>query len=571
MIGVVSRPEERAVVEEFFQLFKTPWEFFDPRRRHYEVLIVTDHLVPVTDASLIVVYGTDQGCPGGFGGVVEAVGDAHVFVETDGIRVPIYGRLMTFARSDGAFLFESRSAAPAGYETVEGGRRTLRIGYGLFQEVSILLTRGQPARNASIPALDLHIAMLRKWIVTSGIALMEIPPIPAGFRFIAFLTHDVDFLGIKRHLFDHSMCGFLYRATLGSLIDFLKGRISLRRLSKNLKAALALPFVFLGVCRDPWDQFEYCLEMEKAFRSTFFFIPFKNKAGKGVSGGKVKRRATKYDIEDAGAIVCRLQAKGCEVGVHGIDAWHNIEDAEKELVRIKRKTDTGNGVGIRVHWLCCNEQSFKVLDEAGYAYDTTMGYNETIGFKAGTAQVFRPIAAKRLLEIPLHVQDTALFGHGRMNVSEACAAALCARIIEAVCSAGGVLTVLWHERSLGPERLWDEFYRNLVNRMEQENAWFATGREIVEWFQLRRSARFEEVESDNGRFRITSDPARNDRLPPLLLRFHEGEAAHSEGRQGGRRMDHEDMVLPNSFTCDVRRPDQTSGKSFSWVHPIEQP
>ena len=28
MIGVIAQPEETAIVHEFFELFKTPWEFF---------------------------------------------------------------------------------------------------------------------------------------------------------------------------------------------------------------------------------------------------------------------------------------------------------------------------------------------------------------------------------------------------------------------------------------------------------------------------------------------------------------------------------------------------------------
>ena len=42
-------------------------------------------------------------------------------------------------------------------------------------------------------------------------------------------------------------------------------------------------------------------------------------------------------------------------------------------------------------------------------YDSTIGYNETVGYRAGTTQPYRPLAASRLLELPLHVMDTALF------------------------------------------------------------------------------------------------------------------------------------------------------------------
>ena len=41
MIGVVARPEDHDVVREFFELFKTPWEFYR-RDRRYRVVLQAD-------------------------------------------------------------------------------------------------------------------------------------------------------------------------------------------------------------------------------------------------------------------------------------------------------------------------------------------------------------------------------------------------------------------------------------------------------------------------------------------------------------------------------------------------
>ena len=41
MIGVVARAEERDIVREFFELFKTPWEFCRDDER-YRVLVHAD-------------------------------------------------------------------------------------------------------------------------------------------------------------------------------------------------------------------------------------------------------------------------------------------------------------------------------------------------------------------------------------------------------------------------------------------------------------------------------------------------------------------------------------------------
>ena len=48
-----------------------------------------------------------------------------------------------------------------------------------------------------------------------------------------------------------------------------------------------------------------------------------------------------------------------------------------------------------------------------------MGYNETVGYRAGTTQAYKPLEASRLLELPLHVMDTALFYPAYLGLSPA--------------------------------------------------------------------------------------------------------------------------------------------------------
>ena len=58
MIGVVSRAEQKGVIEEFFQLFKTPWEFFHEGRA-YDVVIVTGGEPPSVEAKLLLIFGSE--------------------------------------------------------------------------------------------------------------------------------------------------------------------------------------------------------------------------------------------------------------------------------------------------------------------------------------------------------------------------------------------------------------------------------------------------------------------------------------------------------------------------------
>ena len=144
-----------------------------------------------------------------------------------------------------------------------------------------------------------------------------------------------------------------------------------------------------------------------------------------------------------------------------------------------------------MHWLYWNERSAATLDAAGIDYDSTSGYNETVGYRAGTAQVFKPLEVARLLELPLHVMDTALFFPSHLDLSPDEAARRVGPIIDHAVQSGGCITVNWHDRSLAPERLWGDFYVRLLTELENRGAWFATSAEAVSWFRKRRSAVFE--------------------------------------------------------------------------------
>ena len=81
--------------------------------------------------------------------------------------IPVYGRLATFAENREPLVCRKGSET-AGLAIDLSGRRIFRLGYDLFDEVEYLLRRGQPVENARIPTMEMHISMLRKWILGSG-------------------------------------------------------------------------------------------------------------------------------------------------------------------------------------------------------------------------------------------------------------------------------------------------------------------------------------------------------------------------------------------------------------------
>jgi hypothetical protein len=160
------------------------------------------------------------------------------------------------------------------------------------------------------------------------------------------------------------------------------------------------------------------------------------------------------------------------------------------------------------------------LEEAGFAYDSTVGYNETVGYRAGTNQVYKPLEATRILELPLHVMDTALFYPDYLDLSEDQAWHRLIPFFDHATRNGGVFTVNWHDRSISPERLWGDFYVRLLEELTARGVWFCTAKEAVSWFQKRRSAVFERVADEGDALCVRVAAESGNDLPGLRLRFY---------------------------------------------------
>jgi hypothetical protein len=516
VLGVLANPSDECVIREFFELFKTPWEFYSSDRFYDVVLCTEDAVLDEVSARLVVVYGGDKtsfdaGQQVQIGSMVQGG-----LISFSGATIPVYGPTLRF-QSGHSSILDDGSGESIAYVAQLEDTRYARVGYDLIYEIRTLLLQGQPSTNAAIPTLELHIELLRQLITGCGLPLVEIPPTPYGHSFIACLTHDLDHASIRRHKFDATMCGFLYRATVVSALNTARGRMSLRGLFTNWAAVAKLPFVYMGLAEDFWYGFDRYLDLEEGRPSTFFVIPFANRPGHGPNGKAPLARGAGYDVSHVATKIKKLRDAGCEIGLHGIDAWSDSGKAREESRRIS-DVSSQRALGVRMHWLYGDERSPAVLEDADFSYDSTVGYNETVGYRAGTSQVFKPLNANRLLELPLHVMDTALFYPDYLGLSDDEAWAWLKPFFDNAMLRGGVLTVNWHDRSIAPERLWGNFYVRLLSGLTQKGALFCTAAQTVAWFRKRRSAVFQRADNE-GRFYVTTDDS-DPNLPPLRLRFH---------------------------------------------------
>lgn len=521
MIGVQVPADSAQAVREFFELLKTRWEFVEAGRE-YEVVVSTsgDHQ-PAQARRHVVFDGKATAWDESHGVRVSPLPSGTV-LEHGGRRMPLYGSAVCFPSSSNRLIHENGNGRPLIEVHRSGNTSVVRIGYDIFDEVRRLLQDGQPDEHAQLPTVELHLELLRDLITRLGLPLAEIPPVPAGHAFLSCLTHDIDHPVFRNHRCDHTLLGFLYRASIGSVVDVARGRKSIRAAGRNLAAAARAPFVQLGMSDDIWSGFDRYLQVEAGCPATYFVIPERDNPGRALNGADrsaPSKRACRYTLDELKPQLERITAAGAEVGLHGLDAWNNPEAARSERRQVAQVIGREE-IGVRMHWLYFDKQAPRVLDEAGFSYDSTVGYNTTVGYRAGTTQVFRPLGNTTLLELPLHVMDTALFYPSYLNLSETAARTLVANIANDFVRFGGAMTINWHDRSIAPERLWEEFYRGVIADLRSKGAWFASAAETVAWYRKRRSATIEWHRSDRNSIRVQARGEINDSLPPLQIRVH---------------------------------------------------
>jgi hypothetical protein len=162
-----------------------------------------------------------------------------------------------------------------------------------------------------------------------------------------------------------------------------------------------------------------------------------------------------------------LRKLGVECGVHpGYATFRSPEKLRRE-VSILREALGPQPLGGRQHYLRWCPDTWIDWENCGLAYDSSVGFADQIGFRAGTCIPYRPwiFSLNRqsdLLEIPLLVMDRTLIAKMKLEKKEALQAVggLLAR-----CQAvGGVFTLLWHNDSF-LEPAYREIYLSLLEML----------------------------------------------------------------------------------------------------------
>lgn len=261
---------------------------------------------------------------------------------------------------------------------------------------------------------------------------------PKSRRLMAKLSHDIDDVGIPFNL----------RATAA------------HTLRRNSPSASMSDLISLVTDRSPayLEAVEQLAQfsLDHGLDSAFYWKASKatpNDSGYDPRHPKVRK------------VIAGLLRRGIECGIHpGYDTFEAVEGLNQE-VRILTEVFGRMPVGGRQHYLRWRPETWLHWEASGLRYDSTVGFADRIGFRAGTCLPYRPwlFSENRpadLLEIPLIVMDVTLTGYMGLSVERSFD--LTKECIERCRVAGGVFTLLWHNTSLLNPAFGD-LYPQLLN------------------------------------------------------------------------------------------------------------
>ena len=239
----------------------------------------------------------------------------------------------------------------------------MRLGYDFSMRSGFSCRLGSHSSTHISPTLEIHIRMLRELDPGRRDSASGDSSCSGGLALSVCLTHDIDFVGIRNHSFDHSMWGFLYRATAGAFRNLLRGRLSLGQLLKSWLAVASLPFVYAGWAKDFWEPFEWYFGGRRRSPNHLFPDSFQGMRRRERPWPRTLPARSCLRLDELSHWTATLKTEGCELGVHGVDAWHSVEKGRTELAKIAGITGESI-VGIRMHWLLQDANTVSVLEEA---------------------------------------------------------------------------------------------------------------------------------------------------------------------------------------------------------------
>lgn len=354
---------------------------------------------------------------------------------------------------------------------VEEGAGAAMDEHGRFLGRASSLRRNEAPVDALLPQVA---AAIRK-------AGAEPAPLwPDGARFFVALTHDID-----------TPWRWTRQGVRGAA-SRLKHAVSDVRIGDAMRDARGLARLPLHKVRktDPNWCFERVAELEsqRGFASTSYVLAAHRDPHDGAAPEAYAERRPQ--------LVAELAALGGEIGLHG--SYRSGDDLA--LLRAERhdlEVLLGRPVrGLRFHYLRMRWQEVVGrLDRLGIEYDTTLGFSDRPGPRAGFSFPFQPWdhstgRPASFLELPLLLMDATLAESRYMGLSPSKGRKEVDAVLDRLAAVGGGAAILWHndrfDRVYG--RGWDAVYEHLLDGIVARGGTAGTGAALCDWWKAERCA-----------------------------------------------------------------------------------
>jgi hypothetical protein len=318
--------------------------------------------------------------------------------------------------------------------------------FGRFPAVASLARRGDFLHR---PLVDEYVDLL--WLALRAL-WPSLDRRPTEFNL--HLTHDVD----RPWAVTGQSAFGLGRSLAADLVRRRDTALAAQRLRAVVEARSG------RLDHDPYNTFDFLMDTSERFglRSTFYFM-----AGTDVVGLDATYQLTDPPVAD---LLQRIGRRGHEVGLHS----SFMTDRSSSLMRREfddlRAACQAGGIeqstwSVRQHYLRFSvPETWRIQAEAGLAYDSTVGYAEANGFRAGTCREYPvfDLESRRTLQLrerPLVMMEAASPEYLAGDLDEAAARTL--ELVTECRRHRGDAVLLYHNSSL-PSSRQRARYRELV-------------------------------------------------------------------------------------------------------------
>ncbi|MCJ8502102.1 polysaccharide deacetylase family protein [Desulfatitalea alkaliphila] len=275
----------------------------------------------------------------------------------------------------------------------------------------------------------------------------------------AVISHDID---IPYHF-----------GKIRSVLSAAKARLTSQGMGSSAAHLLRYMKVRAGMGKDRNETFDYIMQTQaqRGIKSTWFILLCSD-------------NLWGLDLDKYAKQLQSIAAAGHEIGLHpGYDSYINTEKRTTEKIAIEQMADC-TIIGARNHFLRFKiPESYHIVHETGLIYDSTLGFAEREGFRAGFCSPFKPFDPQRrqtidMLEIPMSIMDGTFRDYQHLPPPQA--EVRIKAMIDHVADIRGSIVFNWHNTFLlAEEPAWRQVYENSLDYLIEKNASFSTADELA--------------------------------------------------------------------------------------------